>query len=147
MEIGTLLILLALLLSCAAILTRPFYATEPSLPEQDLELLILREASQAAQKQLTELQEEYAQKRMDADDFTVQQDHLQAHIQHLQHKISTIIETDPVEQAVADERARIQGLAAQPQLLQTCEHCGEPIDPAHRFCPSCGQPQSHGGQS
>lgn len=142
MEIGLLLILLALILSCAADLSRPFQASRRSSNEAGQEILQLQQDIQAVRRQFEELLENFAAHKVDPDFFTTQQNRLLSDMQQRQRELEQILENDPIELAVEAERARIQESGKQTGLSFTCAFCGEPIQAGHRFCPSCGNPRN-----
>ena len=159
MDIGSILLGLALLLVVAFVVLRPMLA-RPALPDPDEDsvnqLLLHREQ---ALTQLRDLDFDHATGKFNEDDYAVQRALLVAEgvtaLKALDAHGSAPAapELDEIEAAVAQSRARRAALSPEDKLeaspgarraasaaLLICPECSTAVLLGDRFCPKCGTP-------
>ncbi len=145
MEIAEILIILATILASAAVLIRPF--TCPGTSSGEDPVPVLQHELEEVHKQLQELKNDPDASRFRAEELEERLAQLHDRIKSLDQRIAALIEQDPVERAVqhlylenpvGEAKGTSSGAGMIPDRL--CQQCGQPLDPGHRFCPSCGLP-------
>lgn len=144
MEIAAILIILATILASAAVLIRPF--TCPGTSEDEDPVPVLQLKLEIIQDKLQELESSPDASRFRTEEPGEQLIQLHARKKGLDQRIEALIKQDPVERAVQELRSQKSidtGSGTNPGAripARLCRQCGQPLDPAHRFCPSCGEP-------
>ena len=135
MEIGTLLITAALILAAAALLARPFL--NPGSAAADARIPRIKQRLLETGRMLEELREDLEAGKIEPQSCQSQEERLLAQRREYQDQLDALQADDPIEKAVAQERARLESRSDRETL--GCPRCGEHLESWHRFCPSCGE--------
>jgi len=136
-ELSTLFILLALVLSCAADVVRPFLHGQAATSDTDEKFLHLQEAAWAVRRRLQAAADDEASGVMGRAAASSRRAQLSTELADLEQQLAALQQSDPVEKEVRSARKLLE---TQPPDTASCGNCGEPVQPGQRFCPSCGQP-------
>ena len=142
MEIGTLLIAAALILVAASLLARPFLP--PGWSAEDARIPGIKQQILETGRMLAELQADLEEGKIGEAGFLTQERQLLERRREYQEKLDALQADDPVEQAVAQARTRLESISTHEPL--NCSRCGEHLESWHRFCPSCGESLNRTGR-
>jgi hypothetical protein len=167
MDIGSILLLLALVIFVAGFIFRPFRGSGPDVWEEDLELSGLLSERERILDALVELDFDNELGKVPEDIYPKQREYLlatgaevlrkleeaygdQAQVDSLEEQIASRREQvkdlqdqdDPLEEMISKRRAASAKPAKQAVKSSTkskfCSECGEPAKAGDRFCTACG---------
>jgi len=136
MDIGSLLLALALLILVAAFVAQPLMdkRRHSSAPAPADELVSRREA---VLTELRDLDFDYSTGKVNEDDYAAQRARLTANGAEVLRQLAAVKSAapdDPLEKMIA---ARRQARPAAPGAM-FCPNCGKPLRAGDKFCAACG---------
>jgi hypothetical protein len=149
MDVGSILVLLALLILIAAFIARPLLSGQGhDVSDRERRLSALQAESDKLLGLIQELDMDHTMGKVPEDDYQGQRAALVARGVEVLREMDSMPQSgkaeaggDTVEQQLEEAVARLRSTRPA-ETHAFCGHCGQPLQPGDRFCPRCGTPST-----